>query len=141
MHKVKIETDPALVGIKDNLVDTIYKHILGQEGISESETSIIFANKSLIQRLKKQFFNLDEPTDVIAFRLNDYSINKVEGEIYICLPVAKENAEYFGEPYQREIARLIIHGSLHLLGCKDDTEEQRLEMQKLENKYLKDLEL
>ena len=139
MHKIKIETDPALVGIKDNLVDTIYKHTLENEGISDSETSIIFANKSLIKKLKKQFFNINEPTDVIAFRLNDYSINKVKGEIYICLPVAKENAEYYGEPYEREIARLIIHGSLHLLGYKDDTEEQRLEKHKLENKYLKDL--
>ena len=86
--------------------------------------SIIFGNKTLLQDLKNEFFNIDQPTDVIAFRLNEYEENNIEGEIYICLPVAKENAEYFNEPYEKEVARLIIHGGLHLIGYDDDTDDE-----------------
>jgi rRNA maturation RNase YbeY len=49
------------------------------------------------------------------------------------------NREYFNELYEKEIARLIIHGGLHLIGYDDNTENKRKEMQKLEDKYLKEL--
>ena len=55
------------------------------------------------------------------------------------MSVAKENAEYFNEPYEKEVARLIIHGGLHLIGYEDGTYEERKKMQKLEDKYLKEL--
>lgn len=139
MHTIKIETDPALSGLKDNHISKIINHVLENEGESNSEITVVFTNESLIQKLKKEFFNLDKPTDVIAFRLNDYDDANIEGEIYICLPVAKKNADYYKEPYEREIARLIIHGCLHLIGYIDDAESERLEMQKLENNYLKEL--
>ena len=73
---------------------------------------------------------------MIAFRLNEYKEKSVEGEIYISLPRAKENAESFGEPFEKEVARLIIHGNLHLLGFEDETEEEKTEMTKLENDFL-----
>ncbi len=76
---------------------------------------------------------------MIVFRLNEYKENNIEGEIYIFLPVAKDNAEYFNELYEKEIARLIIHVGLHLIGYDDNTENKRKEMQKLEDKYLKEL--
>jgi rRNA maturation RNase YbeY len=141
MHRLKIETDPDLTGISKGMVKKINNHTLDSEGIKDSEITIIFVDKILIQKLKKQFFNIDKPTDVIAFRLNEYKNDKVEGEIYICLPVAKENAEYYGEDYDREISRLIIHGILHLIGHDDKTEKQRLDMRQLEDKYLEELKI
>ncbi len=76
---------------------------------------------------------------MIAFRINEYKDKLIEGEIYICLPVAKENAEFYNETYEKEIARLIIHGGLHLIGYDDITKNERDEMRKLEDKYLKEL--
>ena len=70
---------------------------------------------------------------------HDYQNKNIEGEIYICVPIAKENAEIYREPYEREIARLVIHGGLHLIGYDDDTEERRTKMKDLENRYLKEL--
>ena len=72
---------------------------------------------------------------MIAFRLNDESESWVEGEIYISLHRAKENSQKFEEPFPKEIVRLIIHGSLHLIGYTDDTSESKQKMTEMEDHY------
>ena len=139
MINIRIETDPSLSGLDDSESEIILKHTLQSEKVKSCDISIIFGNKKLLQELKSRFFNINYSTDVIAFRLNEYQEKNIEGEIYICLPVAKENAEYFNEPYEKEVARLIIHGGLHLIGYEDGTDEERKNMRKLEDKYLKEL--
>ena len=81
-------------------------------------------------------FNEDYFTDVIAFRLNQYSEPIIEGEVYISLPRAKENAKIFEEPYKKEVTRLIVHGCLHLIGVKDKTISEKKIMTDLENNIL-----
>jgi len=139
MINIKIETDPLLEGLDKSDSVKILTHTLHSEKIESSDISIIFGNTKLLRDLKKEFFKIDKATDVIAFRLNDYKENIIEGEIYICLSVAEENAELYEEPFEREIARLIIHGGLHLVGYDDSTRSEKIEMHKLEDKYLKEL--
>ncbi len=140
MINIQIETDPDLNGLGYRKSVEILTYILKSESIKFCNISIIFGNKKLLQELKNRFFNMNHTTDIIAFRLNEYEEKNIEGEIYICLPVAKENAEYFDEPYEKEIARLIIHGGLHLLGYDDKTKVEKRKMRSLEDKYLKELE-
>ena len=102
--------------------------------------SFIFGSDELLSNLKKEFFQKDHWTDVIAFRLNEYDEKDVEGEIYISLPRANENAISFGEPYEKEVARLIIHGCLHLVGFNDKSEKEKIEMTKIENNLLSQLD-
>jgi len=139
MINISIETDPALGGLDDSKSEVILTHTLQLEGITSCNISIVFGNKKLLQELKSRFFNINRTTDVIAFRLNEYQEKNIEGEIYICLPVAKENAAYFKESYEKEVARLIIHGGLHLIGYEDGTDDERKNMRELEDKYLKEL--
>lgn len=139
MHQLTIETDPNLKGLPKEQINRLYRHIYKKENVPGSEVTIIFGGKQLLQKLKKEFFNIDQTTDVIAFRLNEYKETIIEGEIYICLPVAMENSKIYNEPYKREIARLIIHGALHLIGYKDDTKKMRSDMRKLEDKYLEEM--
>jgi len=139
MINIRIETDPTLNGLNDSQSVAILTHTLQSKGITYCDILIVFGNKKLLQELKSRFFNINSTTDVIAFRLNEYEEEQIEGEIYICLPVAKENAEYFDEPFEKEIARLIIHGGLHLIGYDDDSERNRQEMRNLEEQYLKEL--
>ena len=77
----------------------------------------------------------DQWTDVIAFPMNDNE-NGIEGDIYISLPTAKENAEKYEEPYKKEVTRLVIHGVLHLLGYDDKTKKEKKVMSNLEEYYL-----
>ena len=107
-----------------------------QQEISDADLLFIFGDDKLLNHLKKQFFNKDHFTDVIAFRLNDYNQGNIEGEVYISLTRAKNNAKKFNEPYSKEIARLVIHGSLHLLGYEDSSKKDKEEMTKKEDIYL-----
>ena len=90
MFDIKIETDPSLEDLNDSNSVQILTHILTSEGGTACNVSIVFGDKELLQDLKNKFFNIDRTTDVIAFRLNEYQKKEIEGEIYICLEVAKE---------------------------------------------------
>lgn len=74
-------------------------------------------------------------TDVLTFDFSDPE--SVNGEIYINVDVAQDNAIYYKQSTERELYRLIIHGILHLVGVNDKTEEEQGEMSTLEEKYLK----
>ena len=50
--------------------------------------------------------------------------------------MTQENGKKYNEPYERELTRLIIHGTLHLLGYKDTLEIDKYKMTKMEEHYL-----
>ena len=54
----------------------------------------------------------------------------------ISIDTVRANAQTFGVPFENELARVIIHGVLHLLGHGDKTPEEAARMKSLENKYL-----
>ena len=55
------------------------------------------------------------------------------------MPTEKEKAKLYKQSYDKELARLVIHGSLHLLGIEDDTAKKKEKMIKLEEYFLKDI--
>jgi len=136
MIDISIEIDPALEGPDQQQSIIILRSILKTELVVDSAINLVFGDDKLLSSLKMEFFNYDHLTDVIAFRLNDYNNEEVEGEIYISLPRAIENAKKYGEPLSKELARLIIHGGLHLLDHKDEGEDEKNRMTALEDKYL-----
>ena len=62
--------------------------------------------------------------------------DKIEGEIYISIPQVEKNAKEFGQSFSKELARIIIHGSLHLLNYDDKTTDEKNKMTEKENLYL-----
>ena len=137
MINVSVEIDPTLEGPDPKQSKKILSSVLETESVVHSKINLIFGDDKLLSNLKTKFFNFNHLTDVIAFRINDYSKAEVEGEIYISLARAFENAEKYGEPLSKELARLIIHGSLHLLDYRDEKEDEKNKMTALEDKYLK----
>jgi len=138
MIDINVEIDPDLLGIDEKKSINILKSTLDKELISKAKINLIFAKDELLNNLKIEYFQKDHLTDVIAFRINDYTDTEVEGEIYISLERAIDNAKEYDEEVSRELARLIIHGTLHLLNYKDNTDNEKFIMTELENKYLKD---
>ena len=136
MIKITSDCDPSLISPDIKYVQLLVKNIFAEKKIKDAELSYIFCNDNLLSKLKMKFFNKNDFTDVIAFRLNSYEEQRVEGEIYISLPRAKENAKTYEENYKKEVARLIIHGCLHLLGYTDETKNQKQIMTNLENVFL-----
>ena len=136
MINITSDCDPSLISPDIKYIQLLVKNIFAEKKIKDAELSYIFCNDNFLSKLKKKFFKKPHFTDVIAFRLNSYEEKRVEGEIYISLPRAKENAKIYEEPYEKEVARLIIHGCLHLLGYQDETKNQKQIMTNLENVFL-----
>ena len=136
MINITSDCDPLLISPDIKCIQLLVKNIFAEKKIKDAELSYIFCNDNFLSKLKKKFFKKPHFTDVIAFRLNNYEEKRVEGEIYISLPRAKENAKIYEEPYEKEVARLIIHGCLHLLGYPDETKNQKQIMTNLENVFL-----
>ena len=89
MIQIVSDCDPTLLGPKQSQIQDITNKVLEFYKIHNAEISFIFAGDDLLRRLKKKFFNKNLFTDVIAFRLNDYKNDQIEGEIYISLDRAK----------------------------------------------------
>ena len=140
MVKCNQNCDPNLRPPNEEVVNKIALTVMKRHRIKQGDISLIFGTDDLLFNLKKCFFNKEEFTDVIAFRLNDYEDPNVEGEIYISLPRAKENSEIYDEPFSKEVCRLIIHGSLHLLGFEDNTKKEKEIMRSKEDLFLKALQ-
>ena len=134
---ITIEEDPTFIRFNQAIIQNIINTVFEKEGYTIDNITLVFGNDDLLNSLKKKFFNKDHLTDVIAFRLNDYAEKNVEGEIYISVPRAKENAKSFKEPFAKEVGRLIIHGGLHLLNYDDETKETKATMAGKEEAYLK----
>ena len=136
MIQVISECDPTLNGPNLSFLNSTVSRILELHNTTKAEILFVFALDDLLADLKTQYFQKNHFTDVIAFRLNDYSEASIEGEVYISLPRAKENAKIFNQPYEKEVTRLIIHGCLHLIGFKDDTKSEKKTMTELEDDIL-----
>ena len=118
-------------------VEKIVVETFNFKNILTYEVSLVFVSDDYLSDLKKKYFKKDQYTDVIAFRLNEYEEPLVEGEVYISLPRAKENAQSLDEPFSKEVSRLIIHGCLHLIGLKDKTDIEKENMTNNEDAILK----
>ncbi len=139
MKNIHVFINPKYEKLNEGLCITIVKKVLTHYNFKSIDVNLIFTSDIYVSDLKKEFFSKNQWTDVIAFPINIKNEKSVEGEIYISMPTAKENAKRFKQSYSKELARLIIHGSLHLLGIEDDTVEKKGKMSKLEEYFLKEI--
>lgn len=104
------------------------------------ELNFIFCSDEHLLGINRQYLDHDTYTDIITF---DYSKENpkqpVSGDIFISIDRVGENAEKFSKSFENELHRVIIHGTLHLLGYKDKTKAAKEEMTKEEDKCLKSL--
>ena len=136
MINVQIETDQRLAKFKEKHIFKLVSVVMKSENIKTAEILFIFTTDNVLLELKKKYFNQEHYTDVIAFRLNDYNEDKIEGEIYISVPQVRKNAKQYNQAFNKELSRIIIHGSLHLLNYKDKTPQEKIKMTEKEDYFL-----
>ncbi len=98
---------------------------------SRGAITVVFVDDRTSRRLNRRFLGHDRPTDVIAFPLGEEP--NLEGEIYVNLDKARRQARTFQVTAANETARLIIHGTLHLLGYDDRTRAKARRMKARED--------
>ncbi|MFC1998163.1 rRNA maturation RNase YbeY [Chloroflexota bacterium] len=108
------------------------------------ELGIVITDDENIHRINRQYRGIDEPTDVISFALLEGEDGFVMppddtlhlGEVVISYPRAVEQAKEQKHSTDRELAWLIVHGVLHLLGHDHETDEDLQSMQTIEGEIL-----
>jgi probable rRNA maturation factor len=104
----------------------VTQSVLQQAGHPSASLSLTLVGKTRMQRLNRTFRQRDYATDVLAFPMQDASHSSLAfvGDVVICVPVALSQASRFGNTPDEEILRLLIHGTLHLLGYDHETTER-----------------
>ncbi len=111
------------------------------------EMSCIIVDEKEIHRINKDYRQIDRPTDVISFALEDEMEFKVEGmprelgDIFISSAHVYEQAKEYGHSVDREMCFLFTHGLLHLLGYDHMNESDEKAMFSLQDQILTSLNI
>jgi probable rRNA maturation factor len=148
--EIEISVEEEFRGAVDQgWVRRIAQVVLKAEGVApQYEMDLVFTDSEAVRQLNRDYRGIDEPTDVLAF----YMLPQKEeaddsfalppdgvtrlGEIIISYPQAIEQAREQGHSPERELALLIIHGILHLLGYDHEEPEEEDEMRRREKELL-----
>ena len=150
---------------KDEPVDTmrwvrLAKDVLGAEGVKgDVELSMLFIDEHAIAELNERFLDETGPTDVLDFPMDEHlseggrspdsggtgpGVNPefpteaptMLGDVVLCPAVARRNANAASRPYEDEMALLVVHGILHLLGMDHADPDEATAMQRRERELL-----
>jgi len=108
--------------------------VLSDNKHQTAEINIIITDDDSLRLMKKEYFDQDVYTDIIAFNIDE---DPFEGELYISHDRVSDNAKKFDQTFEGELKRILIHGTLHLCGFDDQTKEDKLIMTSMEEDYLK----
>jgi probable rRNA maturation factor len=136
------------------------EQVLHAEGVrGASELSLYFVDEATIADLNERFLGGSGPTDVLAFPIDDdlpesgrspdagstgpdrppvdaSEVPLLLGDVLVCPAVAERNAPGHAGTYRDEMALLVVHGILHVLGMDHADEEETEVMQAREREHL-----
>jgi probable rRNA maturation factor len=101
-------------GLPDRTVGAAVRHVLRRER-RRARIAVTFVGKRQMRRLNAMYLRHDRPTDVLSFSLLQPD-GALAGDIYVCRYVATRNARAHHATVRQELLRLIVHGTLHILG-------------------------
>lgn len=130
----------------------VARQVLIAENVKPNvEIGLIITGQNTIRELNRIYLEEDAPTDVLSFPLMESDLDRVGfvtppdnilrlGDIIISYPQAKQQAKEHSHTVNKEIAVLIVHGMLHLLGYDHDTPVHKRSMHKREAEIIKIIE-
>jgi len=117
------------------LVRTWIKSTIISENHRLKLLNFIFCSDAYLLNINKQYLNHDTYTDIITFDNSDVEL-EIAGDIFISVERVRENAKELGLNDTDELHRVIIHGTLHLLGYSDKSKSSKAQMTDKEDLYL-----
>ena len=150
----------------DTDVDTLANELLEQtldflECEYECECNLLVTTREVIHELNRETRGIDRPTDVLSFPMidfdtpcnyqcideNDFTLFDPEtgalmlGDIVICRDKVLEQANEYGHSVKRELSFLIVHSLLHLFGYDHMDDDERKEMEQMQDNILNRLNI
>ena len=126
---------------KKRLTSKWLQQVAAQRGFRIGELNYIFCSDAYLLAINRQFLGHDYETDIITFdNSEDYLLETgrrgVSADIYISIDTVRLNGKAYGEGFERELHRVIVHGLLHLIGYDDTTVWKQQRMRAAENRAL-----
>ena len=148
-EEIEIFVEKEFRGVVDeDWVRRIAQTVLKTEGVAPPyEVGLVFTDSETVKQLNRDYRGVDEPTDVLAFYMHPQKevddsfalppdgVTRL-GEVIISYPQAAEQAREQGHSTEKELALLIIHGVLHLLGYDHEEPEGENKMRGRERELL-----
>ena len=106
-----------------------------KEGYTLHTLNFIFCSDDYLLNINQQYLNHNTYTDIITFDNSDVK-GEIQGDVFISINRIFENAKKFNVSKSEELHRVIIHGTLHLLGYKDKSKADKQKMTEKENESL-----
>ncbi len=146
-------------GISENkeyeeIINKVLNECFKNEGLTKLKLyiSITLTVPEEIQKINKEYRNIDKPTDVLSFPMfqkeeleeliqSDYPVEDVLGDIIISIPKVEEQAVEYGHSFERELAYMVVHGFYHLMGYDHMNDNDKKEMRKKEDEILNKLHI
>lgn len=125
--------------LSPSLVRRTVTAVLDGEGAGPATVSVTFLSSQRMRSLHRRTLGRDRSTDVIAFRLTHDGT--LAGDIYVCPAMGRRAAQALGIPEREELVRLVVHGTLHVLGHDHPASARRTAapMWRRQERYVKQL--
>ena len=122
------EVKPPFRVDQEELVSLITFVLDAEAARGQWEVTVALVDDSRLQGLHRQFMGVDEPTDIMTFPATADAMGVLGGELVISVDHARTQAPAWGHSPSDEVRFLVVHGILHLLGWRDETEDHRQRM-------------
>jgi probable rRNA maturation factor len=140
MPKINFFTEDITYNLKQKTkIKSWIKATIEEEDYALEELNFIFCSDAYLLRINQDYLQHDDYTDVVTFD-NAETLKTIVGDIFISIDRIKENAGQFKSTVEAELCRVMIHGTLHLLGYKDKTKMAKTQMTAKEDYYLSRLD-
>jgi rRNA maturation RNase YbeY len=111
--------------------------VCDSEGKTLGELSLIFTSDEYLLNMNKEHLEHDYYTDIITFDYTEGDI--VSGDLFISVDRVNDNASSLNVSRETELNRVVVHGTLHLIGYGDKSEAEAKVMREKENYYLTEI--
>ena len=139
----------------ENVINKVLTKCFEEEKLQDSKLyiTVTLTNPENIQKINKEYRNIDRATDVLSFpmfekdeleekiRNNNFEYEDVLGDLIISIEKVREQAKEYGHSFERELSYMLVHGFYHLMGYDHIEEEDKKKMRPKEEKILNDLKI
>jgi probable rRNA maturation factor len=135
---VDVHIESGRAPLAPHRVEALVHRVLRGERVRAATISVVFVTSRRSARLHREIMGVAGATDIITLEYPGSGNLPVAGELYICADVARTNAQEHGVSAREELARLVIHGTLHALGYNHPVDGARTAspMWKRQERYL-----
>lgn len=139
----------------NKIIEKVLSKCFEEEKITNSKLNITITltTPKNIQKINKEYRNVDRATDVLSFPMfekeelkikiehEEYEHEDILGDIIISIEKVEEQAKEYGHSFDRELSYMVVHGFYHLMGYDHIEEKDKKDMRVKEDKILNDLNI